>query len=219
MNVNVPLWFLPALFSSQLLYYFINKRRSFKLIALVGIAIGGVWLIKYDIRWLPFGLNQAFIAVLFLGVGNLWKDQWMGLPWIIYYIGVGIALVFVIASWPFARFDLESLRVMPFYSYLIDAFMGIGLLLCISRILKGICFINYIGKNSLVIFALQAPVIRGGIYLTSKLLHCNVEYLQMNIGYSIMVTIGGLILMWPVVDIYNRLLNMIKGRFFTKFEN
>lgn len=38
----------------------------------------------------------------------------------------------------------------------------------------------------------------------------------MNIGYSIMVTIGGLILMWPVVDIYNRLLNMIKGRFFYK---
>lgn len=128
----------------------------------------------------------------------------------------GIALVFVIASWPFARFDLASLRVMPFYSYLIDAFMGIGLLLCISRILKGICFINYIGKNSLVIFALQAPVIRGVIYLTNKLLHCNVEYLRMNIGYSIMVTIGVLILMWPVVEIYNRLLNIIKGRFFYK---
>lgn len=33
-----------------------------------------------------------------------------GFALVIYYIGVGIALVFVIASWPFARFDLESLR-------------------------------------------------------------------------------------------------------------
>lgn len=182
---------------------------------LVGTAIGGIWLIKYDMQHLPFCLNQAFIAVLFFGIGNLWKDKWMSLPRIIYYTGLVIALGFVIAGWPFTRFDLESLRVMPFYSYLTDAFIGIGLLLCISRALKRICFINYIGKNSLVIFALHAPVVRGLVYLTSKLLHCNVEYLRMNIGYCIMVTLGVLVLMWPVAEIYNRLWLVIKGKYFT----
>lgn len=208
MNVNIPLWFLPALFSSQMIYYFIDKFKHclLKFIVLVSIFIIGILLINWGIIQLPFCLNQAFMAVLFLGMGAMlkekvgkleeWSRRWC-------YMWISLYFLLVIVNWPFMRFDLESLKIEPVYFYLIAAFAGIGMLLCLSRILKKINCINYIGRNSLVIFALHAPVMRAIIYLIGRLMNYNTESIRTNFAYSIGITVVVLITLVPVIEIYN----------------
>lgn len=73
MMFNGALWFLPCLFSMEILYWFVSKVPSPYVIgALAGCYIFG--LVAKDVApWLPWGICAAFLGVVFYGSGDLCK--------------------------------------------------------------------------------------------------------------------------------------------------
>lgn len=82
--------------------------------------------------------------------------------------------------------------------------MGILLYLTLSIRIKQNKLIEFIGKNSLVIFAFQEPVYRAVIFVFSKILNLEIEFLRGNIFYSIIIACVSILIIVPAILIYNK---------------
>ncbi len=76
---NTPLWFLPALFSMEIIYYFIikfvnNKPKYFKAIICIPILLIAYITNRYLTLVLPFGINTALVLGIYLYFGYLAKE-------------------------------------------------------------------------------------------------------------------------------------------------
>ncbi len=98
---NTPLWFLPALFSMELVYYYIIKimnkvSNKFKILFCIPIIIIS-YLSKFYLKIvLPFGLNTVLVLGIFLYLGylaqilNLFsKDKLFKIPLILLFTIIG----------------------------------------------------------------------------------------------------------------------------------
>lgn len=98
---NTSLWFLPALFSTEIIYYFIiklTKKTSFraKLVLLIPLTIIS-YLSAYNLKIiLPWGINSALVIGIFFYFGYLCKEynlfskeKIFKLPFILIFIIIG----------------------------------------------------------------------------------------------------------------------------------
>ena len=88
--------------------------------------------------------------------------------------------------------------------YILIATIGILLYLTLSIKIKQNRLIEYLGKNSLVIFAFQEPVYRAVIFIFSKILNMEVELLRTNIWYSFIITCFSILIIVPAIYLYNK---------------
>ena len=74
MMFNGALWFLPCLFSMEMLYWFVSKctKPAGLTVILVACYAIGLCLTTYT-PWLPWGLCAAFVGVVYYGIGDLCK--------------------------------------------------------------------------------------------------------------------------------------------------
>ena len=75
---NTSLWFLPALFSMQIIYYFIvkfvNENSKYKLIMLIPIILVAYISTKFLNITLPWGINTVLNVGIFFYLGYLLKE-------------------------------------------------------------------------------------------------------------------------------------------------
>ena len=78
MHFSAPLWFLPALFWTILLYLVVDKitknRKSIKLIAILLLTVLGYILSKIGPQYLPFAFGPALFSVSFFYFGDILKQ-------------------------------------------------------------------------------------------------------------------------------------------------
>ena len=74
MMFNGALWFIPCLFSMEMLYWFVSKcsKRIYLIGVLICFYIIGL-VLKDNTPWLPWGLCAAFIGIVFYGIGDMCK--------------------------------------------------------------------------------------------------------------------------------------------------
>lgn len=162
---NGPLWFLPALFTTEVLYYFVIKminkisqvsqRRVVEILVGAGLVLIGFlfdWLVK-DF-YLPWGLNSALTIGVFFYVGYLMKEFKVfenkklmtnsGLT--VLSLGLGIlAAVFLPAEnivWADYKYG----------NYLLCLVAGISfsvLIIQIARLIRENRMIEFVGKNTM----------------------------------------------------------------------
>lgn len=74
MMFNGALWFIPCLFSMEMLYWFVSKcsKRIYLIGVLICFYIIGL-VLKDNAPWLPWGLCAAFIGIVFYGIGDMCK--------------------------------------------------------------------------------------------------------------------------------------------------
>ena len=75
-HVNQPLWFLPALFLVEVLYYFLSGMPKAAMGAACVLLVGCGWvlesgLLPFDNKLLPWSLDSALFALGFYALGNL----------------------------------------------------------------------------------------------------------------------------------------------------
>lgn len=81
MPFNPPLWFIPCLFSIEIIYFFINKyiKKGMKAFLIFCLAISGFLLtrIEFPINGKDFiwSLNISFVALTFYWVGNALRKR------------------------------------------------------------------------------------------------------------------------------------------------
>lgn len=79
-SVNAPLWFVPCLFATEIIYFFVSSlnRKSIVLVCTFLSALGWILesgLIPFDNTLLPWSLDSALFAIGFYALGNVLSDN------------------------------------------------------------------------------------------------------------------------------------------------
>lgn len=193
---NGVLWFLPCLYVTEIIFYFIAKLDES-----IGVFTGiicsfaiGQFLLLSGIDFLPFGLHTAFNAILFYGIGYLLKPYFIHLKnknkkYQVYFL-IGCLVIQLLYLGKY----VSNIKVCTIpYSFL--AFAGIGFYLILSNLIDRNKVIEYFGRNTLVILGLHAPIMRVVIFITATITHISTETLRQNVFFSIIISIVILLIM------------------------
>ena len=202
---NGVLWFLPCLYVTEIIFFFIAKLQN-KIGIIAGIicsfAIGQFLLLK-RIDFLPLGLHTAFNAILFYGVGYLSKTTLLNLKdnskisQVLFLIGCLSIQMLYLGKY------VSNIKICTIpYSFL--AFAGIGFYLILSNLLNKNRVIEYFGRNSLVILGLHAPIMRAFIFIAAAITHIGAETLRQNVFFSIVISIIILLIMLVFTETWRR---------------
>lgn len=208
MYFNGALWFLPCLFSMEIIGYslkFIHRKWCIILFSL-SIFTTGIILIQHNITWLPWGINAALCGFIFYSLGFSFQNSFINKIRItkVAFLIVVVCSMLQFIFYPFPYTDLATCTIKDPILYIIISCIGILLYLSISCIIKQNFILEYLGLNSLIIFVFQEPIYRIVIFIFAKLLHISVESLRTNITLCIIIAIVSILVIIPIIYIYNR---------------
>ena len=175
--INYPLWFLPALFVAQVIFYFIEKisskcgRWGFAITSFSALAIG---YIGYCCELLPFFIDRGLVGVMFYCMGYLvahtpmWKNPTR-------YDKVGYCLII-----PFAilylltrnRIDMAfNTYNMAYVTLIIHIFALFAATLYGCKLIKKVPLITYMGRHSLIVLCTHAILIAPLYIILHRFIH------------------------------------------------
>jgi acyltransferase len=218
---NIPLdtalWFLTCLFVVEILFWCILKLSNGRLIvALVLLAFSFLGycdsvLIPYR---LPWSIEVAFTAVVFYGMGYLFRHQLDRLTdfastkmlYLLPVIVVSTCFCFLNT-----RVDMNgNYYGNPIFFY-VSAFAGIVICIVLSKKLPRVQLMNYIGNNTIVVLGLSGVclyVISGAIYL---MLHYLLDLVHVSLLAGVILSLLQLILLLPVIYVINTFFPFVLG--------
>lgn len=158
--VNVVLWFFTCLFTTSLIFFGARKYFSAAFLVVAFNLIAVVFTLTYDRSWqrLPWGLDNAFVALAFYSTGHFFRRYQAGImektP---RSIAVPLASLMLAGVAYVAGINGEvDLNRLIFgsheYLYLISAYLGILALFYFSISLPGNSVFQWLSKNTIVIF-------------------------------------------------------------------
>ena len=201
---NPPLWFLPCLFVTELLFWPAAHSKT-KIGTWTWIlsyfAIGQV-LLRYHISGFPFGIHTALNAVLFYGIGWLSKHVIDDVGKTGYYHWVIIIACTTIQLLYMNSYVSNIKHCTILYAGI--ALVGITFWLLLSIIIDHQKIIEYFGRNTLVAICLQGPIMRVLIYGLSKISHYQMEDIRQNTFLTLLVTIGTFIALIPFMELWKK---------------
>lgn len=158
--VNVVLWFFTCLFTTSVIFFWARKHFSAALLLVVFNLIALAFTLIYDRSWqrLPWGLDNAIVALAFYSAGHFFRGYQAGIVektsrstavMLALLIGAGVAYGAGING----EVDLNKL-VFGNYKplYLINAYFGILALFYFSISLPAHSVFQWLSKNTIIIF-------------------------------------------------------------------
>jgi len=216
MSYNVALWFLTCLFSTEILFYILRKKIKIEYyipIVLIALSITGYLFSLYLPFRLPWGIDVACSAVVFYGVGYIFKtininDEVMErLP------KMSAILLLMPIGYILSQFnreiDMASNYLSNYFLFYAGAFAGIFCWIFIAYLIKESTILSFFGKNSLIIFGLhlKTPV----DFFMHKVLRTSAETINGNL-YGVIDTIITLAFLVPVIFIINKFFPFLIGK-------
>ncbi|MCE5336142.1 MAG: acyltransferase family protein [Desulfobacteraceae bacterium] len=158
---NILLWFLACLVVTEFLFYLVARlvhdRTLPMLLVIMLFQMIGYFDSIYSTVRLPFGIDVAFTAVAFYGMGYILKDR-MHPSGNTVYLAVVCFVIGLIACNANDRVDMNENRHGNIILFHIASFSSIYAWLHIARLVGGIKYLrhaSYIGENSLIFSMLQ----------------------------------------------------------------
>lgn len=168
------IWFLTALFLSEVIYYTIDKlcKENRKMITVVSVLLCILGLLRYRLGYgsLPWNLDVALIAQFFFHVGRMVKESRVitlittdfskckkmlcAIVTMCLCVVCGFAGIKISHGSLDMSVGLYGNEVLTFTS----AFAGIFCVIIVSNLVK-FSFCKYLGRNTMLIFALHSRVI------------------------------------------------------------
>lgn len=164
LTFNVALWFLPCLFITKIIFWWITtfEKKVIILSALfIASIVGFVGSIYYPKLYLPFGLEIAATAVVFFGAGYLLLGHAKSMlrfikDYSIPIFTLGSIIMISIATISFRAYGFQvDLRTNQMYNYAyfyIAAISGILATLALCRKIDTNRVLEYLGKRSMMLF-------------------------------------------------------------------
>ncbi|WP_019603198.1 acyltransferase family protein [Teredinibacter turnerae] len=156
---NTPLWFLTCLYVSEIFLFFVlslTKKIAFWLIA---FSVMGYLFSLYNLPSLPWSLNTAPQAMLFLGVG-LFSRRFIVEPShivasIVFLVSIAGLVVIGLFN---ARVDMNSNQYGNYLMFVTSAVCGILATILLAQKIN-LSPVSLVGRNTLVIFLLHGVAI------------------------------------------------------------
>jgi acyltransferase len=212
---NEPLWFFVCLFVTQIVLFFILKIAKTKLqVVVILIICGAIGCLdsNYFKFRLPWSIDVAFTAVVFSGIGYILKDKCKALTKRSHMV---FLLVFLMLNISFVllngRVDMNHNKYNNILLFYGGAFSGIFFWVSVSIVSGDSRILQYIGTNSLTIFALHLPAL---IVIVKLLLVIGISYsLQAtNILFLFIHAFLAILILVPANYIFNKYTPFLIGR-------
>ncbi|KOP78668.1 hypothetical protein AMS59_12700 [Lysinibacillus sp. FJAT-14745] len=222
---NVPLWFLVGLFVVEIMYYIQKKLlRNDILLLILAIFINFIAVVFLNVIETPnwiWSIDTAMYYLLYYQLGNLfriYKDK-IDFKKVFNKVAVGIFVFLCISfnllsliSPDLINYVYNSLNANSgflFIRLIIYAISGIVTYVCLAMYIKKSTTLEYIGKNSLIIFALHWPI---GIWALDMLkVQLQIQIVHSNV-LAIIELIIILLILKPIIKIINKNFPIILGR-------
>ena len=160
---GLQLWFLPCLFITSIIFYFISKINKKVFILISIIAVSSVGFLLNDILRINFlwSFDVALVGVLFYGTGFLLKNKLNTYkPQIVDFICMLISLVLlIIFNQLNGRVDMYSSQYNNILLFISNSFLGIYIIIIASKLIKQKRIIKFVGINTIIILALHIRVL------------------------------------------------------------
>lgn len=203
------LWFLPALFSMECIFYvisFLGNRWVVLLVTVIANVIGFV-LLKTPLEYLPWGINLALIAMPFYGIGNVFAHEINSIKKKSFLLKILAVLVCAILSYlllPITHYDLSMHSFANYYGYIPVGLCGIFTYLFLSQIINSNKVLEWLGRNTLVLIAFHGTTYRVFLFLVSKIANVPVEVMRTNFFICLLVAVAVIFILYPVIVLYNK---------------
>lgn len=240
-SYNGPLWFLTCLFVTELLFYVLAKRyywQRWKLV--ISLSIAGIIGYLYSI-YVPFTLlwnaDVAFTAVVFYGVGNLFRRLFesvekirvdFGLPKsgsksnnVLYVVENFLPVFFILVSilyfayllkFPTDRINMSGMKYGGFFSFYFLAFSGIFTFVYIFKKIGSLEVLEYYGRNSLIVLALHFPMKDILTRLFTVIVGIELDCFCCTTSVAVALTVLNLLGLVPIIFFINRYLPSLAGK-------
>lgn len=202
------LWFLPALFFSDIIFTVMKKivKNDYVIGVIIGILFFVSSFVTAENRMLLRFFARGLVALTFIYIGYMLFDIVQKRNIDNKFL-IGILIVQIITSHLNGFVDLNNLVFNNKILYLFNSVLGSYVLIEVCKKIKSKSLI-YLGKNSLIIMWLHLDL----IFLFR-------EYIGMNIyqyGIGLIATMVIILIEIPVIEIINRYLPFIIGRWYKK---
>ena len=158
---NVSLWFLPALFSLRLIFYWLQRYCTGLGLAYGVIflsLVGGTATTVLPFR-LPWGIEPACIGLMFYWAGYAGREQFL-LPeiitpqwsWLLMLVSLAIQFAGINAN---VRVDINSAQLGNQAAFFLAAFSGIVFWCLVAQALPRWKALSLMARESMVIFSLH----------------------------------------------------------------
>ncbi len=218
-SINGILWFLPALFASEVIFYLLLKFK-YKVLIIIGIvfslAIAAV-LSYLQTEHLPFCLGASFVAVFFMGIGYYAKGlltlDLAVKKRIIYFI---ISILLFLVTFKVAQYNpginVKYVQLHNPLFFIITSFTGSFATMLLAFAVFKMPLLEYFGRNTLYFIGFSEPIKRVVIFLSAKISPLSVEELRLSVPFSLGMVVVCFILMVPVIFIFNKYLSFLVGK-------
>lgn len=203
-NFNGALWFLPALFTTEVLYYLIQKLKSYThiILALVSLYVIG-YVFRNQLQYVPWGMNVAMLCVCFYGFGHLFVQSGLYVNLTALEPGKKGFLALVMAAThilllPYTGVDLCIEKIDHPLAFIPIALVGITGYLSVATLIKHNIILEWMGRSSLVLFAFHSQIFRIILFVESKLAHISVDDVRNNVIFCLVCLVVTILLIWPI---------------------
>ena len=217
MNWGIPMWFLPAIFLSFLIFGFIRKLKNILLqlvILLLLISLGFIIpkVINFHFMW---SIDVAMVSLIFYATAFYFKDFFLNnnVPYHNILLALFLILHLSISILTDNKVDMYRSKYGNEFLFLLSAIVGLGFWILFFKRIKTVPILSFFGKNTIPILALQIRTVT----FIKLLLIFFVSYKTFNFNEfeKIILTITQLILLYPVILLINKKLPILNGKFKT----
>lgn len=224
LGFNIPIWFLPCLFVSELLFFLINKQTGkYALPISMIIYIIGIAIKEYLPFRLPWGIDVALFALLFIQLGYLFRTK-NGFNKYINRLKPDIKLIscgcFFILTYLLAQLNIGESTYVTMYSREFNSH-----LLFLPASLSGICFMflggailpqnrifNFYGRNTILILGFHLICFSFIKAIQVFLFHIPIEKANETILPNLLYTCLAFLFLSPVILGINKYFPYLLGR-------
>jgi fucose 4-O-acetylase-like acetyltransferase len=223
LGFNLPIWFLPSLFCTEILFYWGKKIfKQYSFIVFIFCFGLGVLLKELDIRRIPYGIDVSLFALLLIQMGQWLKSKQLIEKYICNWslgIKTGIAVIAFCLTCFISLINQENGSVYivdrifnNYFLFFAGVFTGNLFILYLSNCLPVIRLFNFYGRNTIILLGLHLVVFSLIKGIQVFLLGISIETTQGLFIVDIIYVVFVFVLLAPVIYCVNKYMPFLLGR-------